>query len=55
MAGSKLRTVRVVEDGRWERAAERAERDGTSVSAVLNRALLDYAPAPMDPGTPAAA
>lgn len=46
MAASKLRTVRVVEDGRWERAAERADREGTTVSAVLNAALLTYAPAP---------
>jgi hypothetical protein len=43
MAGpSKLRTLRVPEDGRWEAADERARREGTSVSAILNAELARY-------------
>jgi len=43
MAASKLRTFRSTEDGRWDRAAAKAEAAGTSVSAILNDALLAYA------------
>lgn len=46
MAASKLKTVRVPDDGRWERATAKAEAAGTSVSAILNAALDAYAPAP---------
>lgn len=38
MAETKIRGVRVP-DPRWEAAQERAAREGTTVSAVVNRFL----------------
>lgn len=40
--GTQIRAVRVADDP-WEPARERAQREGTTVSAVIVAALTQYA------------